>query len=231
MCKNASQRMTFFTEKALTLKAFFFLLQMGPRHLQWQESVLSEYIVGGGGKVTWGVEFKLWQHPKYFILWNADISKITIQRKSSRSNLGEHFQQPFPAQGRTLWWWCTENRVNLTSTSAPNLKHSQKKGQKIHQIHDDPRGPRKKKKKEKAGLVFFCLFGACFVTRIQKSMCSACIGGSWCVHCLQWSEHQKKGVNRKTARVGSGKSGHPIWLPMFRLYTRVGKISNSSGYS
>lgn len=59
--------MTFFTEKALTLKAFFFL-QMGPRHLQWQESVLSEYIAGGGGTVTWGVEFKLWQDPKYFIL-------------------------------------------------------------------------------------------------------------------------------------------------------------------
>lgn len=34
-CKNASQRMAFFTEKALTLKAFFYLfLQMGPRHLQ-----------------------------------------------------------------------------------------------------------------------------------------------------------------------------------------------------
>lgn len=52
------------------------------------------------------------------------------------------------------------------------------------------------------------------VTTIQKSMCSVCIGGSWCVHCLQWSEHQKKGVNRKlldhTARAPSGKGGHPI---------------------
>lgn len=30
-------------------------------------------------------------------------------------------------------------------------------------------------------------------------MCSVCIGGSWCVHCLQWSEHQKKGSEEKTA--------------------------------
>lgn len=70
-------------------------LQMGPRHLQWQESVLSEYIAGGGGKFTWCIEFKLWQDPKYFILWNADISKITIHRKSSRSNLGRIYSNLF----------------------------------------------------------------------------------------------------------------------------------------
>lgn len=178
----------FFHRKSPHPESFFFFLKMGPRHLQWQESILSEYIAGGRGeKVTWCAQFKQWQDPKYFVLWNADISKITIHRKSSRSNLGRIYSNLFLRRAGH----CgdnTENGVNLTSTSAPNLKHSKKKVQRIHQTHDDPRGPRKRKTKQNSIVV---------VTTIQKSMCSGCIGGSWCVHCLQWSEHQKKGVNTK----------------------------------
>lgn len=126
---------------------------MGPRRLQRQESVLSEYIVGGRRKVTWCVEFKLWQDPKYLILWNANISMITTHRKSSRSNLGHIYSNLFL---HTAGYCGDTQSVNLTSTSAPNLKHSKEKVHRIHQTHDDPRGPRKKKKTVFFWFCFFC---------------------------------------------------------------------------
>lgn len=105
-----------------------------------------------GGKVTWCVEFKLWQDPKYFTLWYADIPKLTTHRKSSRSNLGRIYSNLF-----LLHWQGTvviyrEFIVNLTSTSAPKplstVKRKYSKYIRPMMIPVAPgRGKKKKKKK------------------------------------------------------------------------------------
>lgn len=167
-----------------------FFLQMGPRHLQWQESVLSEYIAGGeGGKSPGILNLSCGRIPNISFFEMQTFLRLQYIERAADLIWGT-----FTAIFRILWWY-TENRVNLTSTSAPNLKHSKKKVQKIHQTHDDPRGPRKKK-----NAVVWLFF---FVTTIQNwcalfalvvlGVSIACNG----VSTKKRIASQHEGVNRK----------------------------------
>lgn len=142
-----------------------------------------------------------------------------------------HLQQPFPACSRILWWY-TENCVNLTSTSAPNLKHSKKKVQKIHQTHDDPRGPRKKK----CSILLLLLLPRYKIDVLRLHW--------WFLVCplpaMEWAPKKgrfpTRGSEQKTA---CWTTQHKFEVVKVDIqfdslclgFKCVGKISNSSGYS
>lgn len=73
-------------------------------------------------------EFRLWQNPKYLVLWNSNTFLLLQYIKSSRLNLGHIYSTFF------LWIYriilChTGKCVNLTSILALHPKYSKKKVQ------------------------------------------------------------------------------------------------------
>lgn len=84
-----------FSQKRPSPWKLFFFCRWAPDTCSDKSPFSQSILRGGRGEVTWYIKFKLWQDPKYFILWNADISKVTIHRKSSRSNLGHIYSNLF----------------------------------------------------------------------------------------------------------------------------------------
>lgn len=195
--------MTFFTEKALTLKAFFFC-RWAPDTCS-DKSLFSQSTLREEGAKSPGVlnlscdripnisffEMQTFLRLQYKeraadLIWGSVCSNPSLHRAGHRG-------------GDTQRTVSIQQARQLQTLSTAERKY--RKYIRPMMIPVAPGKKQKKPKKETAGVFFVCLLFVFFVTTIQKSMCSACIGGSWCVHCLQWSEHQKKGVNRKTARV------------------------------
>lgn len=200
MCKNASQRMTFFTEKALTLEAFFFC-RWAPDTCSDKSLFSQSTLWEEGGKSPGVLNLSCDSIPN--ISFFEMQTWLGLQYKERAADLiWGAFPATLPCPGQDTVLVLHENRVSLTSTSAPKLKHSRKKGQKIHQIHDDPRSPRKNKKKRKKKQVgfFVCLFVWGFFCYQDTKINVLCLHW-WFLVCplpaMEWAP--KKGSEQKNS--------------------------------